>query len=108
MGLTVSIYRRSARGRIRTDLFIGFLKLPLFLLFCSMKNILTLNWQQDDDNALLQQALAMSMDDPASSHDLRDTDMSEAAADDPDLALGEFSTIFWQYFIRLLVNLSVT
>lgn len=31
----------------------------------------------------------MSMDDPASSHELRDTDMSEAAADDPDLALGE-------------------
>ncbi|XP_004287801.1 PREDICTED: 26S proteasome non-ATPase regulatory subunit 4 homolog [Fragaria vesca subsp. vesca] len=41
----------------------------------------------DDDNALLQQALAMSMDEPASSHDLRDTDMSEAVADDPELAL---------------------
>ncbi|CAH1447924.1 unnamed protein product [Lactuca virosa] len=36
----------------------------------------------DDENALLQQALAMSMDDPT-----RDTDMSEAAADDQDLAL---------------------
>lgn len=41
----------------------------------------------DDENALLQQALAMSMDDPASSHDTRDTDMSDAAADDPELAL---------------------
>ncbi|KAI6671516.1 26S proteasome non-ATPase regulatory subunit 4 homolog [Syzygium oleosum] len=41
----------------------------------------------DDENALLQQALAMSMDDTTSSHDMRDTDMSEAAADDPDLAL---------------------
>ncbi|PON53458.1 Proteasome subunit Rpn [Parasponia andersonii] len=41
----------------------------------------------DDENALLQQALAMSMDDPSSGQDLQDTDMSEAAADDPDLAL---------------------
>ncbi|XP_039159662.1 26S proteasome non-ATPase regulatory subunit 4 homolog isoform X1 [Eucalyptus grandis] len=41
----------------------------------------------DDENALLQQALAMSMDDTTSGHDLRDTDMSEAATDDPDLAL---------------------
>lgn len=45
--------------------------------------------EQDDENALLQQALAMSMDDPVSSHDVKDTDMSEAPADDPDLALGE-------------------
>ncbi|KAJ4714170.1 26S proteasome non-ATPase regulatory subunit 4 [Melia azedarach] len=41
----------------------------------------------DEEQSLLQQALAMSMDDPAPSHDLRDTDMSEAAEDDPDLAL---------------------
>lgn len=41
----------------------------------------------DEENALLQQALAMSMDDPSTGHDLRDTDMSEAAVDDPDLAL---------------------
>ncbi|XP_030535946.1 26S proteasome non-ATPase regulatory subunit 4 homolog [Rhodamnia argentea] len=41
----------------------------------------------DDENALLQQALAMSMDDTTSGHDMRDTDMSEATADDPDLAL---------------------
>ncbi|KAG5089388.1 hypothetical protein JHK86_002000 [Glycine max] len=41
----------------------------------------------DDENALLQQALAMSMDDPAISHDVKDTDMSEASASDPDLAL---------------------
>ncbi|XP_027346240.1 26S proteasome non-ATPase regulatory subunit 4 homolog isoform X2 [Abrus precatorius] len=41
----------------------------------------------DDENALLQQALAMSMDDPAVNQDERDTDMPEAAADDPELAL---------------------
>nr|XP_043631907.1 26S proteasome non-ATPase regulatory subunit 4 homolog [Erigeron canadensis]XP_043631915.1 26S proteasome non-ATPase regulatory subunit 4 homolog [Erigeron canadensis] len=41
----------------------------------------------DDENALLQQALAMSMDDPAATVTTRDTDMSEAAADDQDLAL---------------------
>jgi len=32
----------------------------------------------------------MSMDDPAISHDVKDTDMSEASASDPELALGEF------------------
>lgn len=52
---------------------------------------LTLKCWQDDENALLQQALAMSMDDPATSLAMRDTDMSEAAADDQDLALGEFA-----------------
>ncbi|KAM7516122.1 hypothetical protein LguiA_005705 [Lonicera macranthoides] len=43
----------------------------------------------DDENALLQQALAMSMDEPAAAASVatRDTDMSEAAADDQDLAL---------------------
>ncbi|XP_019444843.1 PREDICTED: 26S proteasome non-ATPase regulatory subunit 4 homolog isoform X2 [Lupinus angustifolius] len=41
----------------------------------------------DDENALLEQALAMSMDDPVVSHDVKDTDMSEAASDDPELAL---------------------
>ncbi|KAF5462958.1 hypothetical protein F2P56_018919 [Juglans regia] len=41
----------------------------------------------DDENALLQQALAMSMDDPDSGHETQDTDMSDAAADDPELAL---------------------
>ncbi|KAJ7953142.1 26S proteasome non-ATPase regulatory subunit 4 [Quillaja saponaria] len=41
----------------------------------------------DGENALLQQALAMSMDDPATNHDVRDTDMSDAAAEDPELAL---------------------
>ncbi|XP_015889728.2 26S proteasome non-ATPase regulatory subunit 4 homolog [Ziziphus jujuba] len=45
------------------------------------------NDSADDDNALLQQALAMSMDQPASGHDARDTDMSDAAGDDPELAL---------------------
>ncbi|XP_019444841.1 PREDICTED: 26S proteasome non-ATPase regulatory subunit 4 homolog isoform X1 [Lupinus angustifolius] len=42
---------------------------------------------RDDENALLEQALAMSMDDPVVSHDVKDTDMSEAASDDPELAL---------------------
>lgn len=47
---------------------------------------------QDDENALLQQALAMSMDDPAATTvTTRDTDMSEAAADDQDLALGKLN-----------------
>ncbi|KAL3525253.1 hypothetical protein ACH5RR_013625 [Cinchona calisaya] len=41
----------------------------------------------DDENALLQQALAMSMDDSSSNVTTRDTDMPEAAADDQDLAL---------------------
>nr|GEU62754.1 26S proteasome non-ATPase regulatory subunit 4 homolog [Tanacetum cinerariifolium] len=41
----------------------------------------------DDENALLQQALAMSMDDPAATVTTRDIDMSEAATDDQDLAL---------------------
>ncbi|KAL6274097.1 hypothetical protein ACE6H2_024789 [Prunus campanulata] len=41
----------------------------------------------DDENALLQQALAMSMDEPASSHEMRDADMSEATGEDPELAL---------------------
>ncbi|XP_038876565.1 26S proteasome non-ATPase regulatory subunit 4 homolog [Benincasa hispida] len=40
----------------------------------------------EDENALLQQALAMSMEDPASSNDMRDTEMSDAAMD-PELAL---------------------
>jgi len=30
------------------------------------------------------------MDDPAIGHDVKDTDMSEASASDPELALGEF------------------
>ncbi|WJX61148.1 proteasome regulatory particle base subunit rpn10 [Trifolium repens] len=41
----------------------------------------------DDENALLQQALAMSMDEPAVGHNVKDTDMSEASIDDPELAL---------------------
>ncbi|KAL3527225.1 hypothetical protein ACH5RR_011881 [Cinchona calisaya] len=41
----------------------------------------------DDENALLQQALAMSMDDSSSNVTTRDTEMPEAAADDQDLAL---------------------
>lgn len=31
----------------------------------------------------------MSMDEPASSQDLQDTEMSDAAAEDPELALGK-------------------
>ncbi|GFY88027.1 regulatory particle non-ATPase 10 [Actinidia rufa] len=45
------------------------------------------NDPMDDENALLQQALAMSMDDPAASLAMQDADMSKAAADDQDLAL---------------------
>uniref|UniRef100_A0A5B6ZR56 26S proteasome non-ATPase regulatory subunit 4 homolog n=1 Tax=Davidia involucrata TaxID=16924 RepID=A0A5B6ZR56_DAVIN len=45
------------------------------------------NDPMDDENALLQQALAMSMDDPAASLAMRDTDMSETVTDDQDLAL---------------------
>ncbi|KAK4493434.1 hypothetical protein RD792_011591 [Penstemon davidsonii] len=41
----------------------------------------------DDENALLQQALAMSMDDSSSDVAIRDTDMSDASADDHDLQL---------------------
>ncbi|KAL0289993.1 UNVERIFIED_CONTAM: 26S proteasome non-ATPase regulatory subunit [Sesamum angustifolium] len=45
----------------------------------------------DDENALLQQALAMSMDDSSSTVAVRDTDMSDASADDHDLQLGELT-----------------
>jgi len=34
------------------------------------------------------------MDDPAISHDVKDTDMSEASASDPELALGEFLCLY--------------
>ncbi|MCD7471636.1 hypothetical protein HAX54_012221 [Datura stramonium] len=44
----------------------------------------------EDENALLQQALAMSMDDSSSNVATRDTDMSEAASEDQDLALGKY------------------
>ncbi|KAL0343097.1 UNVERIFIED_CONTAM: 26S proteasome non-ATPase regulatory subunit [Sesamum angustifolium] len=42
---------------------------------------------RDDETALLQQALAMSMDDSSSTVAVRDTDMSDASADDHDLQL---------------------
>ncbi|EPS65068.1 hypothetical protein M569_09711, partial [Genlisea aurea] len=41
----------------------------------------------DDENALLQQALAMSMDDSSSTVAVRDTDMSDISAEDHDLQL---------------------
>ncbi|XP_031117681.1 26S proteasome non-ATPase regulatory subunit 4 homolog [Ipomoea triloba] len=41
----------------------------------------------DDENALLQQALAMSMDDCTTNITIRDADMPEAASEDQDLAL---------------------
>ena len=50
--------------------------------------IFNLDLIQEDENALLQQALAMSMEDPVSSHEMQDTEMSDAAIDDPELALG--------------------
>lgn len=40
----------------------------------------------DEENSLLQEALAMAMDSPGSIHDVRDMDMSEATTDDPKLA----------------------
>lgn len=36
----------------------------------------------------------MSMGDHASSHEVRHTDMSDAAGEDPDLALGKFF-LYW-------------
>lgn len=42
------------------------------------------------------------MDDTTLSHDMRDTDMSEAAADDPDLQLGEVS---WFQFANLFIEM---
>lgn len=42
----------------------------------------------------------MSMDDTTSSHDMRDTDMSEATANDPDLQLGEASESIFINFIH--------
>ena len=59
----------------------------------------TLNSSQDDENALLQQALAMSMGDSSASAATRDTDMSEATADDQDLALGKRSCFSDYYFV---------
>ncbi|GAB4847548.1 proteasome regulatory particle base subunit rpn10 [Ancistrocladus abbreviatus] len=41
----------------------------------------------DDENALLQQALAMSMDEPGSTTTVQDMEMSDAAVDDQDLQL---------------------
>ncbi|XP_010550474.1 PREDICTED: 26S proteasome non-ATPase regulatory subunit 4 homolog isoform X2 [Tarenaya hassleriana] len=41
----------------------------------------------DEENAVLQQALQMSMDEHPSGHDAQDTDMSDVAIDDPELAL---------------------
>ncbi|MQL92824.1 hypothetical protein Taro_025458, partial [Colocasia esculenta] len=57
---------------------------------CHFKMTITflcMNWSQDDDSALLQQALAMSVDKPESgqSSGMADTDMSDAV--DQDLAL---------------------
>ncbi|CAA2966572.1 26S proteasome non-ATPase regulatory subunit 4 homolog [Olea europaea subsp. europaea] len=43
--------------------------------------------QMDDENAFLQQALAMSMGDSSSAVATRDTEMSEATTDDHDLQL---------------------
>lgn len=76
-------------------LFINWLQTVVFSRF-----VLTFKWKQDDENALLQQALAMSMDDPAVSHDVKDTDMSEASADDPELALGEIFCCLCIFHVR--------
>ncbi|XP_035538597.1 26S proteasome non-ATPase regulatory subunit 4 homolog isoform X3 [Juglans regia] len=51
------------------------------------ENVNTATSEADNKANDLMQALAMSMDDPASSHEVRDTDMSDSVADDPELAL---------------------
>ena len=52
-------------------------------------------WSQDDDD-LLQQALAMSMEGGASgSAAVTDSAMAEAGAVDPDLSLGVFSRLIF-------------
>lgn len=77
------------RGGGRLQVFFGqkfdFTIKSIQVLFTSSK--LAIIFQQDNESALLQLALAMSMDDPASSQDMRDTDISDAAAD-PEIALG--------------------
>lgn len=46
-------------------------------------------WWQDDESALLEQALAMSMDDARSGGaTVADADMSDATTDDQELAFG--------------------
>ncbi|KAJ8443603.1 hypothetical protein Cgig2_019585 [Carnegiea gigantea] len=51
------------------------------------------NDHMDDENALLQQALAMSMDEPISTTSVCDIDMSDAAVDDQDLQLDSSSQL---------------
>lgn len=64
--------------------------------------IFNLIWLQEDENALLQQALAMSMEDPASSHDVQDTEMSDAAINDPELALGKVMCFKFTHSLLLM------
>lgn len=45
---------------------------------------------QDEDDALLKQALALSMNIPGSDSSAGDAEMSEATNDDKELALGMF------------------
>ncbi|KAL3838943.1 hypothetical protein ACJIZ3_023534 [Penstemon smallii] len=56
---------------------------------CGMGFVPLIMSDHDDENALLQQSLAMSMDDSSSDVAIKDTDMSDASADDHDLQLGE-------------------
>ncbi|KAH9621927.1 hypothetical protein KSS87_022206, partial [Heliosperma pusillum] len=60
----------------------------------------------DDENALLQQALAMSMDEPASTTTVRDIDMSDAAVDE-DLQLDSIEALLIRYRVPSALQLSV-
>lgn len=44
-------------------------------------------------NALLQQAIALSMENPVSDPSVRDSEMADATNDDQDLAMGRFCSI---------------
>lgn len=67
--------------------------LTLFTWTCIEEKLILcpcgLQYKQEDEAALLEQALAMSMDGgKAKNVDIADADMSEATAEDPELAYG--------------------
>lgn len=93
--LMCSFYFVCVCGNILFIDLITLMKIKVFAKFyCSIWIQL-----QEDENALLQQALAMSMDDPASSHDVEDTEMSDAAINDPELALGKLLLRVYPFFV---------
>lgn len=50
---------------------------------------------QDDESALLQQAIAMSVDNPDAGQSTGIADANMSDADDQDLAIGECWHTFW-------------